>query len=98
MLSVVVLFSCGVICVYSTPLLSLCQYHPILSNIFPINKRISVIWKQKARATSHTPAEAFPIMPVYRKVREGRELLCGIDFALLPLYSSLHSFQPLCRS
>ena len=26
-------------------------------------------------------------MAVYRQVREGRELLCGIDFALLLLYS-----------
>jgi hypothetical protein len=30
--------------------------------------------------------------------RQGRVLLCGIDFALLPLYSSLHSFPPPCRS
>ena len=35
--------------------------------IFPINKRISVIWKQETRATSHAAPVAFPIMPGYRK-------------------------------
>jgi hypothetical protein len=37
----------------------------------PINNRFSFIWKHKTRATSHTPAEAFPITPVYRKLEEG---------------------------
>jgi hypothetical protein len=36
-------------------------------NVWPINSSISVIWKHEARATSHAPAEAFPIMSVYRK-------------------------------
>ena len=43
----------------------------IVSNIFPINSSISVIWKHKTRATSHVPVGVFPIMPVYRKLEKG---------------------------
>ena len=36
-------------------------------SIFPITSSISVIWKHQTHATSHAPAEAFPITPCYRK-------------------------------
>ena len=41
---------------------------------------------------------AFPIVAVYRKEEEGRVLLCGIAFALLPPYTSLRAFLPSCPS
>src|SRR4029453_11436894 len=75
---------------YSTPPLSFCQSLSILANIFPINSSISVIWKQKTRATSHAPVEAFPITSVYRKFRKDT-ILAPITWFFLasmePVYS-----------
>jgi len=48
-----------------TPALSL--RIPSLQKTLPINKSFSFIWKEKTYAVSHAPAEALPIMPVYRK-------------------------------
>jgi hypothetical protein len=53
---------------YPTLLLSFCQDLSTRANMFPINKRISVIWKHTTRAISHAPPPAFPIMPGYRKL------------------------------
>ena len=51
------------------------QYLSTLANMFPINKRFSVIWKHKTRAISHAAPGVFPIMPVYRKLRNPRRVL-----------------------
>jgi|SRR4029450_12151786 hypothetical protein len=66
-------------------ILKVTQALSIVSNIFPINSSISVIWKQQARATSHAPPEAFPIMYVYRK----------LEVAIMPVYRKLKS--PTCN-
>src|SRR4030095_16684026 len=51
-------------------ILKVTQALSIVSNIFPINSSISVIWKQQDRATSHAAPGAFPITSVYRKEEE----------------------------
>jgi hypothetical protein len=50
-----------------------CQYPSIISNIFPITNRISVIWKQETRANSHLSPVAFPIIYGCRTPRNNVE-------------------------